>query len=189
MESYRLFLDLASEDPLLRAEAMRRLADLQLETADAVRAARQRAGARRQPRRHDRDVREAARGVSRLQEERPRALPARACVRGRRTARGLARDARQADRGVPADRARRRGAVPARRDAVRRAALRRSRAGVQRSHHGRRRFGVLPAGALQARLVAVQAAAGRGQRRVVLRVARPASSARTTPQAATAIPP
>ena len=34
MESYRSFLDLASEDPLLRAEAMRRLADLQLETAD-----------------------------------------------------------------------------------------------------------------------------------------------------------
>jgi TolA-binding protein len=35
MESYRLFLDLASEDPLLRAEAMRRLADLQLETTEA----------------------------------------------------------------------------------------------------------------------------------------------------------
>jgi TolA-binding protein len=35
MESYRLFLDVASEDPVLRAEAMRRLADLQLETADA----------------------------------------------------------------------------------------------------------------------------------------------------------
>jgi tetratricopeptide (TPR) repeat protein len=34
MESYRSFLDLASEDPLLRAEAMRRLADLQLETTD-----------------------------------------------------------------------------------------------------------------------------------------------------------
>jgi TolA-binding protein len=34
MESYRLFLDVASEDPLLKAEAMRRLADLQLETAD-----------------------------------------------------------------------------------------------------------------------------------------------------------
>src|SRR5262245_13330981 len=35
MESYRLFLDLSSDDPLLRAEAMRRLADLQLETAEA----------------------------------------------------------------------------------------------------------------------------------------------------------
>jgi TolA-binding protein len=34
MESYRSFLDIASEDPLLKAEAMRRLADLQLETAD-----------------------------------------------------------------------------------------------------------------------------------------------------------
>src|SRR6185503_2121367 len=34
MESYRMFLDVASDDPLLRAEAMRRLADLQLETAD-----------------------------------------------------------------------------------------------------------------------------------------------------------
>ncbi len=34
MESYRLFLDIASDDPLLKAEAMRRLADLQLETAD-----------------------------------------------------------------------------------------------------------------------------------------------------------
>ena len=34
MESYRLFLDLASEDPLLQAEAMRRLADLQLETGE-----------------------------------------------------------------------------------------------------------------------------------------------------------
>ena len=35
MESYRLFLDVASDDPALKAEAMRRLADLQLETADA----------------------------------------------------------------------------------------------------------------------------------------------------------
>jgi cellulose synthase operon protein C len=34
MESYRLFLDVASDDPLLKAEAMRRLADLQLETAE-----------------------------------------------------------------------------------------------------------------------------------------------------------
>jgi TolA-binding protein len=34
MESYRLFLDVASDDPALKAEAMRRLADLQLETAD-----------------------------------------------------------------------------------------------------------------------------------------------------------
>jgi TolA-binding protein len=32
MDSYRLFLDLASDDALLRAEAMRRLADLQLES-------------------------------------------------------------------------------------------------------------------------------------------------------------
>ena len=35
IESYRLFLDLASEDPILQAEAMRRLADLQLETVEA----------------------------------------------------------------------------------------------------------------------------------------------------------
>ncbi|HLF09824.1 MAG TPA: tetratricopeptide repeat protein, partial [Gammaproteobacteria bacterium] len=35
MESYRLFLDLASEDPVLRSEAMRRLADLRLETFEA----------------------------------------------------------------------------------------------------------------------------------------------------------
>jgi cellulose synthase operon protein C len=35
MESYRAFLDLAAEDPQLQAEAMRRLADLQLDTADA----------------------------------------------------------------------------------------------------------------------------------------------------------
>ena len=35
MQSYRLFLDLASSDPALRAEAMRRLADLQLETSEA----------------------------------------------------------------------------------------------------------------------------------------------------------
>ncbi len=35
MESYRAFLDLASDDPVLKAEAMRRLADLQLDTADA----------------------------------------------------------------------------------------------------------------------------------------------------------
>jgi TolA-binding protein len=34
IESYRLFLDVASADPALRAEAMRRLADLQLETAE-----------------------------------------------------------------------------------------------------------------------------------------------------------
>ena len=36
MESYRLFLDLASEDPLLKAEATRRLADLQLEAEEAA---------------------------------------------------------------------------------------------------------------------------------------------------------
>lgn len=36
IESYRAFLELASEDPLLRAEAMRRLADLQLETTEAL---------------------------------------------------------------------------------------------------------------------------------------------------------
>jgi TolA-binding protein len=36
MESYRLFLDLAADDPLLQAEAMRRLADLQLETGEIV---------------------------------------------------------------------------------------------------------------------------------------------------------
>jgi TolA-binding protein len=35
MESYRAFLDLASDDPVLKAEAMRRLADLQLDTTDA----------------------------------------------------------------------------------------------------------------------------------------------------------
>jgi TolA-binding protein len=40
MESYRLFLDLASEDPLLQAEAMRRLADLQLESEEAAELAR-----------------------------------------------------------------------------------------------------------------------------------------------------
>ena len=36
MESYRLFLDLASDDPLLQAEAMRRLADLQLEAGEVA---------------------------------------------------------------------------------------------------------------------------------------------------------
>ena len=36
MESYKLFLDLASDDELLRAEAMRRLADLQLEGTEIV---------------------------------------------------------------------------------------------------------------------------------------------------------
>jgi TolA-binding protein len=36
MDSYRHFLDLASDDPLLQAEAMRRLADLQLETGEAA---------------------------------------------------------------------------------------------------------------------------------------------------------
>lgn len=36
IESYRLFLDLASRDPRLEAEAMRRLADLQLERDDAA---------------------------------------------------------------------------------------------------------------------------------------------------------
>ncbi len=35
MESYKSFLDLGSQDPALRAEAMRRLADLQLETGEA----------------------------------------------------------------------------------------------------------------------------------------------------------
>jgi TolA-binding protein len=36
MESYRSFLDLASDDPVLQAEAMRRLADLQLENAEVL---------------------------------------------------------------------------------------------------------------------------------------------------------
>ena len=36
MESYKLFLDLASDDELLRAEAMRRLADLELEGTEIV---------------------------------------------------------------------------------------------------------------------------------------------------------
>jgi TolA-binding protein len=36
MEAYKLFLDLASDDELLRAEAMRRLADLQLENTEIV---------------------------------------------------------------------------------------------------------------------------------------------------------
>jgi TolA-binding protein len=36
MESYELFLDLASSDPVLQAEAMRRLADLQLESEEAA---------------------------------------------------------------------------------------------------------------------------------------------------------
>jgi TolA-binding protein len=40
MESYRLFLDVASADPLLQAEAMRRLADLQLESEEAAELAR-----------------------------------------------------------------------------------------------------------------------------------------------------
>ncbi|HUF72036.1 MAG TPA: tetratricopeptide repeat protein [Gammaproteobacteria bacterium] len=40
MESYRLFLDLASADPLLQAEATRRLADLQLESEEAAELAR-----------------------------------------------------------------------------------------------------------------------------------------------------
>src|SRR5690606_4724393 len=34
IESYRRFLELAADDPLLRAEAMRRLADLEIETAE-----------------------------------------------------------------------------------------------------------------------------------------------------------
>lgn len=34
IESYRRFLELAADDPLLRAEAMRRLADLEVETAE-----------------------------------------------------------------------------------------------------------------------------------------------------------
>lgn len=35
-ENYRLFLELVSDDPLLRAEAMRRLADLELEASEAA---------------------------------------------------------------------------------------------------------------------------------------------------------
>ncbi|MEM1175398.1 MAG: hypothetical protein AAGI27_11330, partial [Pseudomonadota bacterium] len=34
-ESYRVFLDLVSDDPVLRAEAMRRLGDLELEATEA----------------------------------------------------------------------------------------------------------------------------------------------------------
>ncbi|HUO67665.1 MAG TPA: hypothetical protein VMV37_09025, partial [Gammaproteobacteria bacterium] len=36
MESYKLFLDLASDDEMLRAEAMRRLADLELDSTEIV---------------------------------------------------------------------------------------------------------------------------------------------------------
>ena len=38
IESYRRFLELAAEDPLLRAEAMRRLADLEIEAAEIATA-------------------------------------------------------------------------------------------------------------------------------------------------------
>ena len=38
-DNYREFLDLASEDPMLRAEAMRRLGDLQLEDSEAAQLA------------------------------------------------------------------------------------------------------------------------------------------------------
>ena len=34
IESYQIFIDLAGDDPLLHAEAMRRLADLQLEAGE-----------------------------------------------------------------------------------------------------------------------------------------------------------
>jgi hypothetical protein len=40
LESYRLFLDLAASDASLQAEAMRRLADLQLETEEGSELAR-----------------------------------------------------------------------------------------------------------------------------------------------------
>ena len=100
-----------------------------------------------------------ARVVSELRQERSRALPARARLRGRRAHRRLAGDARSPDRAVPADRASRRSAVPARRDAVRAEALSRCGARLRGRARGRRRLGVLRAGALQARLGAVQAAA------------------------------
>ena len=109
MESYRLFLDVASDDPLLKAEAMRRLADLQLETADVEELASnvQSLGNARQ---HDRDVRAAARVLSELRQERSRALPARARLRGRRAHRRVARDARSAHR----------ASIPTRRTSTRR---------------------------------------------------------------------
>ena len=109
------------------------------------RAPRARAGSRRRRRRHDRDVREALEVVSRLQEERPRALSARARVRSLGPARRIARDARSSTQGISADVARRRGAVSPRRDAVRREALSRRRARLRRGAQARLDVAVLPA--------------------------------------------
>ncbi len=80
-----------------KAEAMRRLADLQLETADVEELASnvESLGALGGTIRH---VRAVARVVSELRQERSRALPARASVRGGRAHRRLARDARSAHR-------------------------------------------------------------------------------------------
>ena len=189
MESYQLFLDVASDDPLLRAEAMRRLADLQLETTEAERARKatcKRSAAASAAR--SRCTRSCLKSYPELREERPRALSARARLRGRRPPRRVARDARPSDRGVSAHDAPRRGAVPPRRDAVRREALSRRRARLRRRAQARRELAVLSAVALQARLVAVQAAAVRRQPGLVLRAARPEARHRQRGDRRLAIP-
>ena len=172
MESYRLFLDVASDDPALKAEAMRRLADLQLETADAEEIASNvqalgTLGSTIEMYEQLLDV------LSELPEERSRALSARAGLRGRRANRRVACDARPAHRGVSANGAPRRGAVPPRRDVVRPETLPRVRARVRVRARRRRGLAVLRAIPLQARLGAVQATAIRRQLGVVLHVARP----------------
>ena len=94
MENYRRFLELQKTDPQLRAEAMRRLGDLNLEAGEVERMENEVSIDRPAGRRGHQALHHAAQGLSRLRAQRPGALPAGARLRDHRPAGAGARHAR-----------------------------------------------------------------------------------------------
>ena len=86
MDNYRRFLELQKTDPQLRAEALRRLGDLNMEAGEGERMAGRSVDHRHAGRRGDQALHEPAQGLSRLPAQRPGALPARARLRDHRPA-------------------------------------------------------------------------------------------------------
>ena len=164
IEAYRKFLDIAPKAPQ-RAEAMRRLGDLEMDSADSQSQGAERRGRRARLQGGDQALPGLPEDLSGRPEQRPRALPARARLRAGRRPRDGAEDARPAGQGLSGDALQRRGPVPPRRAAVHGArttpAPRRRYATVLAA---RRREPVPRPRALHAGLVAVQAGPARGRR-------------------------
>ena len=95
MENYRRFLELQKTDPQLRAEALRRLGDLNMEAGEGDRMAGEASIDRRAGRRGHQAVHQPAQELSRLSAQRPGALPAGARLRDHRPAREGAGHARR----------------------------------------------------------------------------------------------